>query len=238
MIATVAAVLAVASGQVYLTQYGDFLCTGAPTHNFTIPTDTCEAGGGGHMDITGVNFSCPTSKTSALCAQFDLYFRSDNCSSQRDISENVECGKCLWEPFRGYYEYTCDQVAKTATVRSGCDAGCNKCNVTNQLAVGQCKQIAVRNNSRMEQSAKLLAIQQCPPFIGEQVWYNGTKCSGGHMHSFNLEAGVCYEGTTFSCTAPKMPLRAMNGRARSDPRREKALGNMALNFFLRKQHKH
>jgi len=229
-------VLAAAQGTVYMSQYDDFLCKGAPSKNFTLPTGTCEAGGGGHQDITGVIFNCPQANASALCAQFDLYFHSDNCSSQRDITENVQCGVCLWEPFQGYYKYSCDQVAKTVTGHHQCDKSCMNCNVTAQLAVGQCKQIGVRNNTHFEQSAKLLQIQQCPPFIGEQVWYNGTKCTGGSTHNFNLEQGVCYEGTTFSCTAPKSATAGRTGRL-VDARREKVLGKLALNRFLRHQNK-
>jgi hypothetical protein len=225
---------AAASAQIYMTEYNEYTCKGSVARTSTIPTGTCDTNQAGVLNITGINFTCPSaSAPKALCGVVSIYFGTEKCGKGfGDITQNAPCGECIWAKERGYHQFVCDQVKRLATLRSGCDQMCGVCEDTTVLPLGEC---AATNGSYS--SMKLQSMQTCPAFIHEEVWYGGNKCTGGSTHTMWLEQGACYEGLTFSCTPPgKGLVRSFHSRF-VDPMREKAVGKMMLARFLHHQHK-
>jgi len=219
---------------VTLKAYDDkFRCQGS-FQTYTLQTGTCESGDA-KRDISGVEFACPTGNGTTQCANLEIFMRSDNCTDF-GMTNNIVCGKCNFEPRMGWYKYHCDPVTKTVIAHHQCDKTCATCNTSHTLVAGQCAHFSEHNFTH---SLRLNNISTCPPFITEQVWYNGTLCAGGTENTFDLEEGVCYEGYTFQCSSgahKKANKPAPRGANVLAERRKEFLRRRAMNDALVRMH--
>lgn len=190
--------VAVAQSMVYLTQYHDRMdCTGSNT-TFSLATGKCLPGDA-KLNMSGIYLTCPSGKPSGMCAELDLYFRSENCSTKRHRTEHFLCGICQWGMEHGYYQYNCDPLQKQVTGLLHCDSTCKTCKMKKVVTINQCFQFG---NDTHKHSAEVKNLGKCPPKITEKLWVGGTGCSGGEEHTLYLEENVCYDGNVFSCTKP------------------------------------
>ena len=178
IVATLCVAAALAGGAIDILMYDGSTCSGKPSQNVTVPTDTCSYGS---------KFSCQYA-ASRMCVGVKEYNGTKCDKSLLVDAASAICGFCQVSNTMG--SYIIDGCSSTgATVKYECDSDCKTCAKSVTAGTDSC----FLNPIAPDTSIDLVGVSNCGEMVVSTTWKNSNTCQGqGITAAFPADSCTSY----------------------------------------------